>query len=71
MDGSKMIKRLLVERNINTVELARRINCGTANIYNKYKRNNFSLNELEEIAESCGCYIDISFIDKESGKKIL
>ena len=46
MDGTKIVKKLLLDSNINTVELARRLGCGTANIYNKYKRNNFSLNEI-------------------------
>ena len=64
MDGTKIIKKLLVEKDINTVELAKRLNCGTANLYNKYKRNNFSLNELEDIAAAVGCSIEISFKDK-------
>lgn len=64
MDGTKLIKKLLVEKDINTVELAKRLGCGTANLYNKYKRNNFSLNELEEIANAVGCSVEISF--KES-----
>ena len=55
MDGTKIIKKLLLEKDINTVELAKRLGCGTANLYNKYKRNNFSLNELEEIAAAVGC----------------
>lgn len=64
MDGTKLIKKLLVEADINTVELAKRLNCGTANLYNKYKRNNFSLNELEEIAAACGYTLEISFKEK-------
>lgn len=64
MDGTKMIKKLLLEKGINTPELARRLGCGTANLYNKYKRNNFSLNEIEEIADACGCSIEIIFKDK-------
>jgi transcriptional regulator with XRE-family HTH domain len=63
MDGEKIIKRLLLEKDINTVELARRLGCGTSNLYNKYKRNNFSLNELEEIANACGCSVEILFHD--------
>lgn len=69
MDGTKMIKKLLVEKDMNTVELAKRLNCGTANIYNKYKRNNFSLNEVEEIADALGCDLKISFIDRETGRE--
>lgn len=64
MDGTKLIKKLLVEADINTVELAKRLNCGTANLYNKYKRNNFSLNELEEIATACGYTMEVNFKEK-------
>ncbi|WP_270392634.1 helix-turn-helix domain-containing protein [Butyribacter intestini] len=64
MDTTKMIKKLLVDKEINTVELAKRLGCGTANIYNKYKRNNFSVNELEEIANAVGCQLVIIFKDK-------
>lgn len=64
MDGTKLIKKLLLECDINTVELAKRLECGTANLYNKYKRNNFSLNELEEIATACGYDVEIRFIHK-------
>lgn len=64
MDGTKIIKKFLIDNDINTVELARRLECGTANIYNKYKRNNFSLNELEQIASVCGYDVEISFRKK-------
>ena len=68
MDGTKIIKRFLLDNDINTVELARRLNCGTANLYNKYKRNNFSLNELEEIAAVLGYDLEISFKKKQAPK---
>lgn len=64
MDGTKLIKKLLVEADMNTVDLAKRLECGTANLYNKYKRNNFSLNELEEIAAACGYTVKITFDKK-------
>lgn len=64
MDGTKIIKKLLVEADMNTVDLAKRLECGTANLYNKYRRNNFSLNELEEIAAACGYTVKITFDKK-------
>ncbi|MFR3656666.1 MAG: helix-turn-helix domain-containing protein [Eisenbergiella sp.] len=70
MDGTKIVKKLLLDSNINTVELARRLGCGTANIYNKYKRNNFSLNEIEEIADVCGYEVKINFIPKHKWVKV-
>lgn len=69
MDGTKIVKRLLLDKDINTVELAKRLECGTANLYNKYKRNNFSLNEIEEIANALNCDLKITFIDRETGKE--
>ena len=69
MDGTKIIKKLLLDKDSNTVQLAKLLNCGTANIYNKYKRNNFSLNEVEEIAEVLNCDVKITFIDKKTGKE--
>ena len=41
MDGTKIVKKLLLEKNVNTVELAKRLGCGTANLYNKYKRKHY------------------------------
>lgn len=70
MDGTKIIKKLLLEKDINTVELAKRLGCGTANLYNKYKRNNFSLNEIEEIAAAVGCFVKISFEDSEAPAQV-
>lgn len=69
MDGTKIVKKMLLESNINTVELAKRLDCGTANLYNKYKRNNFSLNEVEQIADALGCDLKITFIDRATGKE--
>ena len=65
MDGTKLIKKLLLEKDVNTVELAKRLGCGTSNLYGKYKRNNFSLNELEEIANALNCDLSISFTARD------
>lgn len=65
MDIAKLIKKLLVDKDSNTVDLSKRLGCGTANLYNKYKRNNFSTKELEEIAEVLGCELKIEFVDKD------
>lgn len=70
MDGTKIVKKLLLEKNVNTVELAKRLGCGTANLYNKYKRNNFSINEVEQIADALNCDMSIKFIDRATGKEI-
>lgn len=70
MDGTKIIKVLLAKRGVNALELSKKLDCSSANIYNKFKRNNFSLNELEEIASALGCNVIIDFQDKETNEKI-
>lgn len=70
MDGTKLIKRLLFTKEVNVPELSKRLGCGTSNIYNKYNRNNFSINELEEIANAVGCDLEIKFVDRITGETI-
>ena len=65
MDIAKVINKLLVDKDLNTVDLSKKLGCGTANLYNKYKRNNFSVKELEEIANALNCNLKIEFIDKD------
>ena len=64
MDIAKVIKKLLVDKDLNTVDLSKKLGCGTANLYNKSQRNNFSVKELEEIANVLGCELKIEFVDK-------
>lgn len=71
MDSAKLVKMLLVARDMTTVDLAKKLGCGTANLYNKYRRNNFSVRELEEIADATGCDLKISFINRLTGKTVI
>lgn len=66
MDGTKLIKVLLAKRGVNALELSKKLKCSSANIYNKFKRNNFSLNELEEIADVLDCNLIVEFEDKNT-----
>ena len=64
MDGTKLIKKLLVEENINGVELAKRLGCRASNVYNKFNRNNLTLNDIEKMAAVIGYRTEINFIKK-------
>lgn len=64
MDSTKIVKRFLLERDSNALELSKKLGCSSANIYNKFKRNNFSLNELEEIANAYNYTLEITFKSK-------
>lgn len=61
----KLIKTFLLEQDSNTAQLAKRIGCGTSNLYDKYRRNTFSVADLERIADAYGCEVEIKFVPKK------
>ncbi|MDU1843630.1 helix-turn-helix transcriptional regulator [Clostridium sp.] len=65
MDVAKKIRIMLVEENLKIIDLADRLNTSQQNISAKLKRNNFSVKEMEEIAEALGYSLEINFTKKE------
>ena len=65
MDVAKKIRIMLVEENLKIIDLADRLNTSQQNISAKLKRNNFSVKEMEQIAEVLGYNLEISFTKKE------
>ena len=61
MMGEK-IKILLVKKNISTAKLAEMLNVTPQNLYNKFKRDNFSEKELKAIADVLGVKFEGFFI---------
>lgn len=57
--------------NMSEAELARKTGQTPQNMNNKHKRNTFKISELEKIAEALDAELQISFIDKETGKPII
>lgn len=49
MDGTKIIKQLMIERDINIVQLAELLEIKPQSARNKLSRNTFSLSEFESI----------------------
>lgn len=72
MDVREYIRLCCVKRgNITEAELARRTGQTPQNMHNKYKRGTFKVSELEKVAEALGAELQISFVDKETGKPII
>jgi hypothetical protein len=70
MEMTRKIRLLLVKQgNISEAELARRLGQTPQNFYHKMKRDNFSEEELREIAEVLSCELKINFVDKETGEE--
>ena len=56
--------------NISESELARRIGVSPQNLYSKMKRDNFTEEDLQKIAEALNLKLEIAFVDKETGETI-
>ena len=66
--GEKL-RILLKRKNVTIVELSRRLGTSNQNLANKFKRDNFSMNELDAIAEALECEFEGYFVD-EDGERI-
>ena len=51
---TEKIKMLCVKKKISAVQLAESLGSSSANLYNKFKRDNFSEKELQEIEDKTG-----------------
>jgi transcriptional regulator with XRE-family HTH domain len=62
------IRILLKRKNVTIVELSKRLKTTNQNMANKFKRDNFSVNELEAIAKALDCEFEGFFVDKNGDK---
>jgi len=67
---SEKIKILLIKKNMTLKELAEKINSSPTNLSNKIRRDNFSENELQEIALAADCEYNANFVLKNTGEII-
>jgi transcriptional regulator len=65
IDINKKIKDILYDEGLQQKNLAKRLNTTQANLSAKLKRNNLSINEMEDIACALGYTLKIEFIKKE------
>lgn len=62
------IRILLKRKNLTIIELSKRLGTTNQNMANKFKRDNFSMNELEAIAEALDCEFEGYFVEKDGGR---
>ena len=60
---------MLAKKNKSKAWLAEQLNWSTSNLYNKFKRDNFSEKELLEIARVLDCTFEANFVLNDSGEK--
>lgn len=62
------IRILLKRKNVTLVELSSRIGTTNQNLANKLKRDNFSINELNDISVALGCTFEGYFVEADGEK---
>lgn len=67
MAGAKILKQLLVERNMNVNELAERLGIKPQSMSNKLYRNNFSFDEMRNICDILNS--DLKAVTRDSQKE--
>lgn len=68
MGMAKKIRLLMVERDVTAAKLAEMIGTSQSNISNKLKRDNFSENELIEIAGALEAKYEAFFVLQDGRK---
>lgn len=66
---SEKIRLVLAKKNKSKAWLAEQLGWSTSNLYNKFKRDNFSEKELIEIAQVLDCTFEANFVLNDSGEK--
>lgn len=66
---SEKIRLVLAKKNKSKAWLAEQLGWSTSNLYNKFKRDNFSEKELLEIARVLDCTFEANFVLNDSGEK--
>lgn len=69
MTASEQIKVLCVRSRISLAELARRLNISPQSLSGKMKRDTFTINDLENIADAVGVGFEHSFV-LDDGERI-
>lgn len=70
MGMTEKIKIVLVKRNMSAAELAEKIGCSPTNLYNKFKRDNFTEKDLQEIAQILECTFEGNFVLNDTQERI-
>ena len=71
MKISDRIRILMIKRGISKeVELARRMNVSPQSLNSKMKREYFTIDDLQKIAETLDCDFNMDFIIRETGERV-
>lgn len=67
---TEKIRILMIKKKVSVTELASRLGCTSQNLSGKFKRDNFSEKELQEIANAMDCSFEGRFVRNDTGEEI-
>lgn len=67
---TEKIKIALVKRGLSANQLAQMLDTSASNLYQKFKRDNFSEKELNQIADALNCDFIAKFKMRDTGEEI-
>jgi len=67
---TEKIRIAMIKKNVSVKDLAARLGCTSQNLSGKFKRDNFSERELQEIADILDCTFEGRFLRKDTGEEI-
>lgn len=70
LSTSEKIKIMMKRRKMTLKDLAENTNQSSSNLSNKMSRDNFSENEIREIASALGCEYETYFVMRDTGEKL-
>ena len=70
LSAGEKIRLIARRKNMSIADLARELNTSNQNLFNKLKRDNFTEEDLKEIAAVLGCTVETIFTDIETGEKL-
>jgi transcriptional regulator with XRE-family HTH domain len=70
MSMAKLVKTLLLERDMTMTDMAEQLGTSVQNISAKLRRDNLSEKELQDIAKVCNATFTGSFTLNDTGKEI-
>lgn len=62
MSYSKLLKKLMIDLEINQSELAKRTNQSQQNLSQKIILDNFTIKEYEKLINALGCKLEINIV---------
>ena len=67
---TEKIRIAMIKKNVSVKDLAARLGCTSQNLSGKFKRDNFSERELQEIADILDYTFEGRFLRKDTGEEI-